>query len=1180
MKNLKRVFLAAVLFLSMAVMAGASGFVPQYTFTPDQFSDVPEEEWYYDSVGSTYELGLMNGTGGGLFEPNREMTVAEVITLASRAAAICAGESIDTAADGAWYMPYVRYAVEKSLIREDSFDDYEREAKRLEVAQIFAKVLEMTEKEPYNEVESIPDVSENKPYHASVLALYRCGVMMGSDAYGNFFPENSIIRSEVSAVISRIAFPEKRLKKSLDKISEADAYKLVITPQMDSLKEGINSGWVLDNRAGMPRTQLSETYTRLIDVDKAAEAALIREFNDITTGRLVLEAKATVMYRDGVYLEYRNNRDESVFRIETKDGWWQVVHGNDYTPVYDIEPFEQNFVFHITVDLDNGRSAVAINYRDCGSFPLAVSGESRNIRNFRFATAKEAQSAIAPQSVYINVNYAVYESFDYMNNGLPYDWSGSGTSAQENTLKIEANGSAAKGFSPVSGKAVAEFMIRLPEKQAMKAELKSGQKSVITFSSDSSRFYVNGKPVYENYYGNMWYRLRLELDTDSMTALVKLNGREIAQADFSERTTSVDSICFANASNSPVYVDTVRVYRMKEHEDYVPEPVIPAGSENYTVGVNVCSLWSNGIADGWACITPYDEAKPVLGYYDETVPETADWEIKYMVEHGIDFQAFCVFANSSDGPLKMEANHLHDGFMNAKYSDKMKFSLIWEAANASSPASMEAWKTYYVPYFIENYFKDARYMTIDNRPVLAVFGVDDVCKRLALGESGVKEAFDYLENEVKKLGFDGMLYLACGGHSGNLAAMGYDGWYPYSWGTEGYSLDVNITSMKNSVLNESVYAVPTVSVGFNSIPWHGIRYPLMSVTDYKAAHSWVKSTYLPTYAKEKWQNNFVMLSTWNEYGEGTYIMPSGLNGFGYLDVLREAYTDETADEKLNAVPNSVQRERINHLYPQYRRLLRKQGAYTPDIRLDKLDKVYTVDYSKLSPETPGITNVSRSPAYGLSGVSTHNDPAIRLNAVGGNISLESIAAMRVTAQIPAGDYMEIYYTTANQTGWSQSKSVRVTSTSDKMTEYVIATNNLTAWNGILYGLRIDPATAADASFAVKSVEFYADPNYLPKKMEINGKRFDLSFAPIRTEAGDTLVAFDPKVGMDFRLNAYHVWNKENGVLTLYFKEHTLIYTLGSDKCEVDGAARDLGFTLTELDGLPLLPFKQLCDAVG
>ena len=31
------------------------------------------------------------------------------------------------------------------------------------------------------------------------------------------------------------------------------------------------------------------------------------------------------------------------------------------------------------------------------------------------------------------------------------------------------------------------------------------------------------------------------------------------------------------------------------------------------------------------------------------------------------------------------------------------------------------------------------------------------------------------------------------------------------------------------------------------------------------------------------QKNFVMISTWNEYGEGTYIMPSGLNGFGYVD---------------------------------------------------------------------------------------------------------------------------------------------------------------------------------------------------------------------------------------------------------------------------------------------------------
>ena len=48
---------------------------------------------------------------------------------------------------------------------------------------------------------------------------------------------------------------------------------------------------------------------------------------------------------------------------------------------------------------------------------------------------------------------------------------------------------------------------------------------------------------------------------------------------------------------------------------------------------------------------------------------------------------------------------------------------------------------------------------------------------------------------------------------------------------------------------------------------------------------------VPEYAKEAWQNNFVMLSTWNEYGEGTYISPTTReDGFAYLDVIRDTYT--------------------------------------------------------------------------------------------------------------------------------------------------------------------------------------------------------------------------------------------------------------------------------------------------
>ena len=59
------------------------------------------------------------------------------------------------------------------------------------------------------------------------------------------------------------------------------------------------------------------------------------------------------------------------------------------------------------------------------------------------------------------------------------------------------------------------------------------------------------------------------------------------------------------------------------------------------VGMNICSLWREGSHAGWDCISPYDDVNTVLGFYDEGLPETSDWEIKFMVEHGIDYELYC-----------------------------------------------------------------------------------------------------------------------------------------------------------------------------------------------------------------------------------------------------------------------------------------------------------------------------------------------------------------------------------------------------------------------------------------------------------------------------------------------------------------------------------------------------------
>ena len=248
MMNFSKRFLTC-LMAAAAFTLTASAFTKTNTYTEGQFTDVPSEQWYASEVKSTYELGLMQGVGGGLFQPDGNVTVAEAVTMAARASAINARETIDTSAGGEWYTPYVDYAVSKGFVASGQFDDYDRPAKRYEVAMLFENAMPDGYYTAINDVEAIPDVYETLPYSEDLLTLYNAGIVMGSDSYGNFRPEDNISRAEAAAIINRVALPENRLEKTLDVISDDDAYLLVTTPTFNATKEGINSGWLLDNRA-------------------------------------------------------------------------------------------------------------------------------------------------------------------------------------------------------------------------------------------------------------------------------------------------------------------------------------------------------------------------------------------------------------------------------------------------------------------------------------------------------------------------------------------------------------------------------------------------------------------------------------------------------------------------------------------------------------------------------------------------------------------------------------------------------------------------------------------------------------------------------------------------------------------------------------------------------------------
>ena len=74
-----------------------------------QFTDVAEDAWYADAVNTLASLGMINGVGGGKYEPTRSITRAEFTAIAMRFADLeTGGENIfsDVAAN-AWYYDYV-----------------------------------------------------------------------------------------------------------------------------------------------------------------------------------------------------------------------------------------------------------------------------------------------------------------------------------------------------------------------------------------------------------------------------------------------------------------------------------------------------------------------------------------------------------------------------------------------------------------------------------------------------------------------------------------------------------------------------------------------------------------------------------------------------------------------------------------------------------------------------------------------------------------------------------------------------------------------------------------------------------------------------------------------------------------------------------------------------------------
>ncbi len=1176
-KALVGVTLAAVLAVGVS-----AEFSKTLTYNDGQFTDVKADAWYAKEVKSAFELGFMNGTAETLFSPDGSVTVAQGITMAARINALNRGQSApENSKDGNWYDNAVKYALENGIIAEGDFDSYTRPIKRSEMAELVYDSMPRDAFKAQNSVYAIPDVADSADYTQKLLVLYNAGIVMGSDGYGNFYPDNDIKRSECAAIINRVAIPENRLQKTLLGKSDEGAYTLVYNTGYTGNKEGINSGWVYDNRGGVPMSKIEENYGSLNDISDEFGTAMIREFNEVFNGTVVTETTYTVM-ENGFFVEFRDNTDKTVYQIKLIDNSWQILGADGKYSVIAKDVLDGSsakiFKLRLYIDLDNKKSTTYINDVNCGTYDLL----GTNLLNYRYATDEKSKLSVSAGVMNMVVNYNMYEDFDTFYAEKIYNWTTTEGVTARGTLNIPENGEAKKTFKALNAQLSAQTYFILPNGGNASYSLMSGDKAIVTFEAKDGAFVANGKTVYDKYTKNMWYRLRIDADLATGKADILLNGRSVGVVSVLSAG-AVDGVAVKAQEGAAIKFDEMKVYADIKPDDYVPAPTTRASLDDYVVGLNICSLWRNGTHFGWACISPYDEPKTVLGYYDEGNPESADWEIKYMVEHGIDFQAFCWYSDASTTPVKNPRNspQLHEGYMYADYSDYMKYTIIWEAANAS-PFKSQAFREHIVPYWFENYFLDDRYLKLDNNIVLCIFGLDKLYGNTYFGSiENAKAEFDYLDEVAKSYGFDGVIVLASStGNPSAAAQMGVEGMYAYNWGTEGSQINTNKNGMLNSAKNQGIYTVPTVSVGFDSIPWHGERHPNMTVEDYKTINEWVKSDYLPKYSKAgTWNERLVMLSTWNEYGEGTYIMPSGLNGFGYLDVIRDSYT-ELATEHTDIVPVHKQTERFNHLYAQYARLLRHEGWFkNADITEADLESIYKLEYSPTNASYGSIVDVTMTDE-GVAGKSKsdNNDPIIRLGQ-GHGINASDVKYIDVTLKVPNGQKVEMFFITEADPNWNQAKCMSFVADSDELKTYTVPVTNKD-FKGPLADFRIDPVNTFNTPFVIKDIDFKKVKASLNRKLFVNGLEYNSDVAIKTLENGEVLIPFDPATGLAYALNVHFTWRKGPGTLRVEGNNHVVDYLVGSDKYTVDGKEKTLSYILYTEDGLPMLAAKQFAEDLG
>jgi len=331
-------------------------------------------------------------------------------------------------------------------------------------------------------------------------------------------------------------------------------------------------------------------------------------------------------------------------------------------------------------------------------------------------------------------------------------------------------------------------------------------------------------------------------------------------------------------------------------------------------------LWPDGTGE-WEVIKKgnarfeghYQPKVPLWGYEMDDDPEVMEKWIDAASDHGVNIFIFDWYW-FDEGPF-LESS-LNNGFLKARNNEKMNFYLMW--ANHSVPhnywnvhkfkddnsllwdgaVDLENFKII-ADRVIKNYFVQRNYFKIDGMPVFSIFSLRKLMEGLG-GLDQTVDALEYFREMTKKAGFPDLhLQLIVYGppdeeRLNTLEKLKINSLTQYNWGFMNEQDYIIWSTRAIEIRNQwdSLLSIPfftNVSIGWDDSP----RFPDQSIEEVvrynKSPGSFAavlqdSKDYCDRHPE---QIKLITIFSWNEWIEGSYLLPDRKYGFEYLERVKE-----------------------------------------------------------------------------------------------------------------------------------------------------------------------------------------------------------------------------------------------------------------------------------------------------